>query len=208
MMPKARKTDRKRDRSGKLFPAERGIDRGTAEIQARRTAWLGARAHPMERLSHENPIDIIVAHGWFEPAGDANPSVSAAQLLDAARKYQHHHTVAFGPLSAQAMALGTIKGRGITARRRLLIMRELGAWNRILEGYGAWANAIFREYVLALVVDDTIRAVVRAGRTHEIDGAYRMRVVKLRQMLAALALAPPVWVSRTEVELAEAEEGA
>lgn len=194
MMPKKRKLTARRDKRGKIIP-DRGIDRGTPELQALRAATLGRRAHPMERLSHDNPVDILAAHGWL-----------SAEQVDAARSYQHHHACVYGPLSAQAQSIGAIQGPGITTRRRLLIQREMAAWERLIAIYGAWAQGVFRAYVLERAADETIRAAIRAGLTHDLDGAHRMRIVALRKCLEMLVNAPPVRVHADDVEVAEIEE--
>jgi len=193
-MPRKRKLDRRRDRSGKIIP-DRGIDRGTPEIQARRQAWLGRRSHPMERLSCDNPVDILAAHGWL-----------TGEQVDAARAYQHHHSIVFGPLSAAAQAIGLPRGGGITVKRRLLIQRELAAWDRDLARFSPWHRHVFRVYVLEMRVDDTVRAVVRAGVTLDLPGEDRMRVQALAGLLKRFVAMRPVWVSDADVQAAEAQE--
>ena len=203
-MPKKRRLDARRDRKGKII-YDRAIDRGTPELQAMRQRTLGARAHPMERLSHQNPVDILAALEWFEP-GDIGPAHTAGQIIDAARAYQHHHACCYGSLTAQAMAIGTITGPGMSTRRRLKIRRELDLWERIVAGYPPWHRQVFRAYVLEQQPDATIHAAIRAKVSRELDGAHRIRITALRNVLTALAAAPPVWVSREEVEAAEREE--
>lgn len=197
-MPRKRKIGRKRDKGGRIIPDRApAIDTGTPEMQSKRRAWLGRRAHPMERLSHTNPVDILAAHGWL-----------TGEQVDAARAYQHHHSIVFGPLSAAAQAIGLPRGRGIDTKRRLLIQRELAAWDRHLERAGAWTSEVFRVYVLQERLDDTIRAVVRAAQTLDLPGDHRMRVRALASVLQRFTETKPLWVSEADVAAAEAQEQA
>jgi len=195
-MPRKRKIGRKRDKGGRIIPDRTpAIDTGTPELASKRRAWLGRRAHPMERLSHTNPVDILAAHGWL-----------TGEQVDAARAYQHHHSIVFGPLSATAQAIGLPRGREISVKRRLLIQRELAAWDRHLERAGAWTSEVFRAYVLQERLDDTIRAVVMAAQTLDLPGDHRMRVRALANVLQRLTETKPLWVSEADVQAAEAQE--
>lgn len=195
-MPRKRKINRRRDKGGRIIPDRTpAIDTGTPELQSKRRAWLGRRAHPMERLSHSNPVDVLAAHGWL-----------TGEQVDAARAYQHHHSIVFGPLSAAAQAIGLPRGRGITVKRRLLTQRELAAWDRDLARFSPWHRHVFRVYVLEMRVDDTVRAVVRAGVTLDLPGEDRMRVKALAGLLERFVTMRPVWVSDADVAAAEAQE--
>jgi hypothetical protein len=198
MMPRKRKIDARRHPNGKVNRGEPGIDRGTPELQVHRIRWLGERGHPMERLSHGNPVDILCAQGYL-----------THDHVDAARAYQHHHAIVYGPLSARAAEIDRKHGRGISTRRELLIRAELRAWDRRLGRLSGWHIEVFRSYVLLGEIDGAIVDAARFGGAIAglIDGASRKRISALIKALELVRTAPPVRITSHAVDAAVRAEG-
>lgn len=192
-MPKRRKQNARRDRSGKIIP-DRGPDRGTPEICAKRLVMLGSGDVEALPLSHASPVDVLCARGWLTSAH-----------VTAARAYQEAHRLVFGSCSPRAVEIARTYGRTPSVRRRLVLRARLDTWTRAVRAGGYWAESVFIAYVLLDQIDGAIVTIARLGEAH-IEGHQRMRLVALREALDAIRRAKPVRVSEDAVERAESQE--
>lgn len=193
-MPKKRKLDRKRDRSGRIIQEDRGIDRGTPELQALRSSWLGTAAGALP-LSHANPVDVLCARGWL-----------TTEHVTAARAYQDAHRIRFGSCSARAAEIGRIRGETIPTRDLLRLCRQHEAWATAIGQIGAYAVDVVTRYVLLEQIDRPITMLARYGSGAELDPQDRMALVTLRRALETVVKAIPVRVTAEEVAAMEAVE--
>lgn len=211
-MARKRKIGRKRDRSGHRLPAPPAVDRGTPELQRRRSVILGATE---VALSHESPVDVLAARRWFHSAHDGGPvgwtlprGITVTDLVDAARDYQDAHRFRFGSISPRAMNPARDVTIPASTKTELLWCRRHQAWSEIVARQGGPAIAAVRDYVVLEQWDIAIRHIAAFGLSLDLDPIARLQLVALRTALVNIATAPAVIVTDADVEALKRQMGA
>jgi hypothetical protein len=162
------------------------LDRGTIEMQKLRSATTGD-----QRLSPDYPLSILLGRGLIDSVQH-----------DAGMKFARTYWALFGRPFARAQDYQQPRGTGLDAVSELRARRDHEAAVQALAALGA--VGLITDLAVFLRRGWLVDAIVNGEKRQR---RHLLRLDKIRQALDALAILPPVRLSREERDRVGAEMG-